>query len=115
MMTTQRDDRAHEVRATVNDMITHFLNAPNGRHFLRWADTLVASAAGVLTVDQERGLRADIAQARQDQDARARGVILSDALAAALSRTEANEPHEEDTEDVPTTPVERTPDRGEHR
>jgi hypothetical protein len=114
-MRSWTEDRAHEVRTTVNDMITHFLNAPTGRHFLRWADTLVASASGVLTADQERGLRADIAQARQDTDARARGVILSDTLAAALSRTEANEPREEDTDDVPTTPLERTPDRGECR
>jgi len=111
-MRSWAEDRAHEVRTTVNDMITHYLNAPNGRHFLRWADLLVDNALGVLTTDQERGLRADISQARQDTDARARGVILSDTIAAALSRTEA---HEEGADDVPTTPVERPTDRGEHR
>jgi hypothetical protein len=111
-MRSWAEDRAHEVRTTVHDMIRHYLNAPNGRHFLRWADLLVDNALGVLTTDQERGLRADILQARQDTDARARGVILSDTLAAALSRTEA---HEEGDDSVPTTPVERSADRGEHR
>lgn len=111
-MRSWTEDRAHEVRTTVNDMITHYMHAPAGRHYLRWATTLVDHAVGVLTADQERGLRADIDQAWQDTDARARGVILSDTLAAALSRTEA---HEEGTDDVPTTPLERTPDRGEHR
>lgn len=111
-MRSWTEDRAHEVRTTVNDMIRHYMHAPAGRHYLRWATTLIDQSVGVLTADQERGLRADIDQAWQDTDARARGVILSDTLAAALSRTEA---HEEAAADVPTTPVERTPDRGEHR
>lgn len=114
-MRSWTEDRANEVRTTVNDMIRHYMHAPTGRHYLRWATTLVDQSVGVLTADQERGLRADIDQAWQDTDARARGVILSDTLAAALSRTEANEPREEDTDDVPTTPLERTPDRGEYR
>lgn len=114
-MHSWQDDQAHRVRTTVDDMIRHYLNAPTGRHFLRWADTTVDLAVGVLTPDQEAGLRADIEQARQDQDVRARGVALSDALAQALSRTEAHEPPREVDADVPTNPVERPTGRGEHQ
>ena len=113
-MRSWTEDRAHEVRTTVNDMIAHYMHAPVGKHYLRWATVLVDASVGVLTETQERGLRADISQAWQDTDARARGAILSDTIAAALSRTEAHEQHEE-VDSVPTTPVERTPDRGEHR
>ncbi|MFR4189435.1 MAG: hypothetical protein ACLT2I_05690, partial [Corynebacterium variabile] len=95
MMRSWTEDRAHEVRTTVNDMIAHYMHAPVGKHYLRWATVLVDASVGVLTETQERGLRADISQAWQDTGARARGAILSDTIAAAQSRTEAPEQHEE--------------------